>query len=86
MLRHLSQISNFKVCTIDENMTVNEIHSALDKISDEFFPLLSTPKRKHPGNVTRDLAPQQPSRDELIAEEEDVDDIVDGPQSMLRHF
>ena len=32
MLRHLSQISNFKVCTIDENEAAKDIDSAIAKI------------------------------------------------------
>jgi len=40
MLRHLSQISNFKVCTVDENMTATQLDSAFAKIRDEFYPLL----------------------------------------------
>ena len=32
MLRHLSQISNYKVCTVDENLAENNIDSAIAKI------------------------------------------------------
>jgi len=45
MLRHLSQISNFRVCTVDENEATNNIDSAISKIQDEFYPVLSNPRR-----------------------------------------
>lgn len=32
MLRHLSQISNYRVCTVDENMAEGDIDSAIAKI------------------------------------------------------
>ena len=32
MLRHLSQISNYRVCTVDENMAMGDIDSAIAKI------------------------------------------------------
>ena len=46
MLRHLSQISNFKVCTVDENMTASHLESSFNKIQDEFYPLLYSPRKK----------------------------------------
>ena len=45
MLRHLSQISNYKVFTVDENMTANDLDSAIAKIQSEFYPVLNTPRR-----------------------------------------
>lgn len=44
MLRHLSQISNYRVCTVDENEAANNIDSVIAKIQDEFYPVLSTPR------------------------------------------
>ena len=42
MLRHLQQISNYKVCTIDENMAALDINSAIARIQEEFSPVLGT--------------------------------------------
>ena len=42
MLRHLQQISNYKVCTIDENMAALDVDSAIARIQEEFSPVLGT--------------------------------------------
>ena len=42
MTRHLSQISNYKICTIDENMAANSIADTIATIQDEFHPELGT--------------------------------------------
>ena len=84
MLRHLSQISNFRVCTVDENEATNSVDSVIAKIQNEFYPLLGQirrtkrqPKSEDKQEVVTSLDPE----DDFISEEEE--DIVDMPQSML---
>ena len=68
MIRHLSQISNYKVCAVDENMATLNVDAVIAKIQDAFYPVLSIPRnfeRKKPAVIE-----QEAQEDDLIIDEE----------------
>lgn len=80
MLRHLSQISNYRICTVSENEAKRNVEGAVAKVQQEFNNILSPSVLRAADKEGLGESDEEPI---IISPEEEEDDIVDMPQSML---